>query len=129
MKYIKNYYESTNPNTPDGYLNSLSKKPKLKQIQNQKPTDEVDSVLRDTEKQKDKIVNTKDVIEKELLNTNILEPENKDNAKKLVNDYKTQITEFDKTVNQIDKLKNTLSKSNINKQKQQHIKQSRENNF
>jgi len=129
MKYIKNYYESTNPNTPDGYLNSLSKKPKLKQNQNQKPTDEVDSVLRDTEKQKDKIVNTKDVIEKELLNTNILEPENKDNAKKLVNDYKTQITEFDKTVNQIDKLKNTLSKSNINKQKQQHIKQSRENNF
>jgi vacuolar-type H+-ATPase subunit I/STV1 len=129
MKYIKNYYESTNPNTPDGYLNSLSKKPKLKQIQNQKPTDEVDSVLQDTEKQKAKIIATKDVIEKELLNTDVLEPDNKNTAKAIVNDYKTQITEFDKTVNQIDKLKTTLSKSNINKQKQQHIKQSRENNF
>lgn len=127
MKYIKSYYESVNPNTPEGYLNSLSKKPKLKPDQNH--TDQVDNVLQDTEKQKAKIIATKDVIEKELLNTDVLEPDNKNTAKAIVNDYKAQITEFDKTVNQIDKLKTTLSKSNINKQKQQHIKQSRENNF
>jgi len=121
MKYLNNYklfLEELNPNTPQGYLNSLSKKPKLKPNQQQKsnqqtPTDEVDAILQNTEEQKQKIVARKDAIEKGLLN-NIrdLEPENQKDVQTQVKDYGNQVQEFDKTVKQIDKLDQTLKKSN-----------------
>jgi hypothetical protein len=151
MKHIRNYElfleDMTNPNTPQGYLNSLSKKPKLKPQQNQQQnkqqnqnrnqqqnqqqsaTDEIDNILVNTEDQKQQIVARKDAIEKGLLN-NIqnMEPENQKDVKTQVNDYKTQVTEFDKTVKQIGQLNKTLKKSNIpNKQPSQMMK-SREQN-
>lgn len=134
MKHLNNYMvflEMNNPNTPDGYLKSLANKPKAKiQINSQqkKPTDQVDTILQNTEDQKEKILAQKDAIEKELLNKNVLEPDNKVTAKNLVKDYKNQISEFDKTVNQIDKLKQTLSKSNVNKPIS-YMKQAREKNL
>jgi hypothetical protein len=121
MKRIKSFEifleEMTNPNTPQGYLNSLSKKPKLKPNQNgqkPKPTDEVDDILINTEEQKQRIVAKKDTIEKGLLN-NIkdLEPENQKDVQTQVKDYKNQVTEFDKTVKQINQLSKTLKKSNV----------------
>ena len=86
MKHINNYENFLegmyNPNTPQGYLNSLKQKPKLKSNnQQQKPTDDVDDILIDTEQQKQNIIAKKDAIEKGLLN-NIrdLEPENQENT-------------------------------------------------
>ena len=124
MNHIHKYQqflEQNNPNTPQGYLNSLSKKPKLKprinnqsqQTQQQTPTDEVDTILQNTEEQKQKIIARKDMIEQGLLN-NIknLEPENQQDVKTQVKDYKDQVVEFDKTVKQIGKLDQTLKKSN-----------------
>ena len=123
MKHINNYEffleELNNPNTPQGYLSSLSKKPKLKpnqqkQQQQQQPTDEVDTILQNTEDQKQQIVAKKDVIEKGLLqNIQQLEPDNQKDVQTQVKDYKTQVTEFDKTVKQIDQLNKTLKKSNV----------------
>ena len=120
LRYYKLFLEN-NPNTPQGYLNALSKKPKLKTNinhqqntqqntqQQQNPTDEVDIILRNTEDQKQKIVARKDMIEKGLLkNITELEPQNKVDVKTQVDDYKKQVVEFDKTVNQIDKLKKTI---------------------
>ena len=120
MKHINNYElfleDINNPNTPQGYLNSLSKKPKLKPQVNtnqpqqkpnqnqsqQTPTEEVDTILLDTEEQKQKIIARKDAIEKGLLNNiSQLEPENQKDVKVQVNDYRTQVKEFDKTVKQI----------------------------
>jgi len=117
MKYIKEFnlfLEEINPNTPQGYLDSLSKnkKPQKPQL-NQKPTDEVDTILQNTEDQKQKIIARKDAIEKGLLNNiSELEPENQKEVKTQVQDYRNQVQEFDKTVKQIDKLNQTLKKSN-----------------
>ena len=119
MKHIYNYElfleDINNPNTPQGYLNSLSKKPKLKPQQKQQPqtpTEEVDAILQDTEEQKAKIIARKDAIEKGLLNNiNQLEPENQRDVKVQVNDYRNQVKEFDKTVKQIGNLNKTLKKS------------------
>lgn len=143
MKHISNYElfleDISNPNTPQGYLNSLTKKPKIKpqvkpnqtqQVQ-QKPTDEVDNILYDTEEQKQKIIARKDAIEKGLLNNiSQLEPENQKDVKAQVNDYKTQVKEFDKTVQQIGQLNKTLKKSNrpVNTN-QQSIQTARQNNL
>lgn len=139
MKRINNYEkfleDMNNPNTPQGYLNSLKQKPKLKpnqqknQNQNQKPTDEVDGILQNTEEQKQKILLRKDTIEKGLLN-NIreLEPENQVDVKNQVEDYKKQVTEFDKTVKQIGKLNKTLKKSNILDRSKSQMQTSREQN-
>lgn len=138
MKKINSYQkfleDMNNPNTPQGYLNSLSKKPKLKPNQNQqnnqqKPTDEVDTILQNTEEQKQKIIARKDAIEKGLLN-NIreLEPENQKDVKTQVNDYKTQVTEFDKTVKQIGKLNQTLKKSNVPPKPQLGMAKARDQN-
>ena len=115
MKHISSYklfLEEINPNTPQGYMDSLSKKPKLKT--NQKPTDDVDSILQKTEDQKKQIVAKKDAIEKGLLN-NIknLEPENQKSVQTQIKDYKSQVKEFDRTVKQINQLNKTLKKSNI----------------
>ena len=65
MKHINTYelFLENNPNTPQGYLSALSKKPKLKPNQ-QKPTDDVDDILQNTEEQKQKILIKKDTIEK-----------------------------------------------------------------
>lgn len=138
MKHIRNYelFLENNPNTPQGYLNALSKKPKLKpnvnnqhqhQQQQQDPTAEVDTILQNTEDQKQKIVARKDMIEKGLLqNITELEPQNQVDVKTQVDDYKKQVVEFDKTVNQIDKLKKTIktpvrtSNSNMQKSRQQN---------
>ena len=151
---MKIYYELflediNNPNTPQGYLNSLSKKPILKpntnQNQNtnqrtqqkpnpnnpQKPTDEVDVILQDTEAQKQQIIAKKDMIEKGLLN-NIkdLEPENQKDVKTQVNDYKNQVVEFDKTVKQIGQLNKTLKKSATPTNTPPHMQNARQqNNF
>lgn len=128
MKHINSFelfLEFTNPNTPQGYLNSLNKKPKLKtNIKSnqppQKPTDEVDKILLDTEEQKQRIIAQKDAIEKGFLNSvgNTMEPENKKTAQVMVNDYKNQVKEFDKTVKQIGQLNKTLKKSNVPVKKQ-----------
>ena len=71
MKHLNNYklfVEENNPNTPQGYLDSLSKKPKLKpNIQQKKPTEEVDNILQNTEEQRQNIIAKKDAIEKGLL--------------------------------------------------------------
>jgi soluble cytochrome b562 len=144
MKHISNFelfLEENNQNTPQGYINSLSKKPVLKPVlkpnQNnqkpneQKPTDEVDTILQDTEAQKQQIITKKDMIEKGLLN-NIqqLEPQNQKDVQTQVNDYKNQVKEFDKTVQQIGKLNQTLKKSNVKPVKQQSIQNARQqNNF
>jgi len=148
MKHINNYEmfleDINNPNTPQGYLNSLSKKPKLKPQQNQNqqsqnqqrnqsnqqtPTDDMDNILINTEDQKQQIVAKKDAIEKGLLN-NIqnMEPENQKDVKTQVNDYKDQVVEFDKTVKQIGQLNKTLKKSNIPNKPQSQISRSREQN-
>ena len=119
MKHLNSYelfLEELNPNTPQGYLNSLSKKPKSSQQQKsnqQTPSDEVDTILQNTEEQKQKIIARKDAIEKGLLN-NIrdLEPDNQKDFQVQVKDYRDQVQEFDKTVDQIDKLNQTLKKSN-----------------
>jgi soluble cytochrome b562 len=139
MKHINNYElfleDINNPNTPQGYLNSLSNKPKLKTQQKpkqqQKPTDEVDVILQNTEDQKQQIVAKKDAIEKGLLqNIQQLEPENQKDVQTQVKDYKDQVTEFDKTVKQIDQLNKTLKKSNIrNTSRPQMDKARSQNNF
>jgi hypothetical protein len=133
MKYLKNYtlfQEESNPNTPEGYLKSLSQKPKLNK--NKKDdSDDVDSILQNAEEQKQKIVAKKDVIEKGLLN-NIrdLEPENQKDVKTQVNDYRNQVKEFDKTVTQIDSLNKTLKKSNTANRFKSNIQNARgKNNF
>jgi len=115
---MKLFLEFANPNTPQGYLNSLSKPTKKPVIQNnqkkvvQTPTEEVDGILQQTEEQKAKILARKDLIEKGLLkNIQTLEPENQQDVKTQVNDYKDQVKEFDKTVTQIGKLNQTLKKS------------------
>lgn len=136
MKYIRTYklfLEELNPNTPQGYLNALAKKPKKQNISNnqqqQKSTDEVDNILQQTEDQKQKIINRKDAIEKGLL-TNIrsLEPENQKDVQTQVLDYKKQVQEFDKTVKQIDKLNQTLKKSNKPTKFKPYMQKSREQN-
>lgn len=125
MKNIKSYKlfleDLNNPNTPQGYLSTLSKKPQQKlnqKNQQQKPTDEVDTILQNTEDQKQQIILKKDTIEKGLLN-NIrnLEPENQKDVQTQVRDYGVQVKEFDKTVKQIGNLKKTLDKSNIGQPK------------
>lgn len=142
MKHINNYEiflenGMSNPNTPQGYLNSLSNKTKLKPIQNNnnqqpnnnKPTDGVDNILQDTEQQKQNIVAKKDVIEKGLLqNIQDLEPDNQKEVKNQVDDYKNQVQEFDKTVQQIDKLNQTLKKSNVRTHQNPNMKTVRTQN-
>ena len=98
MKHISNFElfleDINNPNTPQGYLNSISGKPPVKSTikpnttQNQKnqqpqtPSEEVDGILQNTEEQKQKILLRKDAIEKGLLN-NIreMEPQNQKDVK------------------------------------------------
>lgn len=137
MKYLKKYKlftEEMNPNTPQGYLNSLSKKPKAnisinKKNDEKKPTDEVDDILVDTEQKKDDIIIKKDTIEKGLLN-NIrqLEPENQKEVKQQVDDYKKQVVEFDRTVKQIGKLNKTLKNANVPDNSKSQMKKAREKN-
>lgn len=139
MKHLSNFelfLEDINPNTPQGYLNSITKKPILKPNTNQKtpppqtPTEEVDGILQNTEEQKQKILLRKDAIEKGLLNNiNQLEPQNQKDVKTQVADYKKQVTEFDKTVQQIGKLNQTLRKSNIPNNQPPIIKNARQKNF
>lgn len=148
MKHLNNYElfleDMNNPNTPQGYLNALSKKPKLKPQQNnqqnnqqnrtnqqsQTPTDEVDQILLDTEEQKQTILARKDAIEKGLLNNiNQLEPQNQQDVKTQVNDYKKQVSEFDKTVTQIGKLNQSLKKSNIQPATQMSMNKARVQKF
>jgi len=139
MKHINSYElfleDMNNPNTPQGYLNSLSKKPKLKtninKNQQQKPTDDVDTILQDTETQKQNIIAKKDMIEKGLLN-NIkdLEPDNQKDVQIQVKDYKDQVVEFDKTVKQIGQLNKTLKKSNNRPTTRPQMQKARQqNNF
>jgi len=131
IKTFKIFLEENNPNTPQGYLNSLTKKTKLKPNTSQsKTTDEVDNILRDTEEQKKNVIAKKDAIEKGLLN-NIrdLEPENQEDVKGQVKDYKTQTVEFDRTVKQIDKLNKELKKSNRPQVSNQEQKARQQNNL
>ena len=144
MKHIRNYeifLEDMNPNTPQGYLNSLSKPPvkstvkpnvnqNNKNQQPQTPSEEVDGILQNTEEQKQKILLRKDTIEKGLLN-NIreMEPQNQKDVKTQVADYKNQVGEFDKTVKQIGKLNQSLKKSNVPINTQPNIQNARQKNF
>jgi len=140
MKHLNSFelfLEDMNPNTPQGYVNSLSKKPAIKPAikpnqkpnTTQKPTDEVDTILQNTEEQKQQIIAKKDMIEKGLLsNIQELEPENQKNVQTQVNDYKNQVKEFDKTVQQIGKLNQTLKKSNIKPTSQPTIQNARQQN-
>lgn len=123
MKHLNSYsmfLEMNNPNTTQGYLNSLSKGTKKTPVINRKPnqqpqqtpTEEVDTILQQTEEQKAQIVARKDMIEKGLLNNiQTLEPENQQDVKTQVNDYRNQVKEFDKTVKQIGSLNKSLKKS------------------
>lgn len=147
MRHIQNYElfleEMTNPNTPQGYLNSLSKKPKISNNrprpqqnqqgqqrnnqQQQTPDQEVDGILQQTEDQKAQIIARKDMIEKGLLNNiQTLEPQNQKDVQTQVNDYRTQVKEFDKTVKQIGKLNDTLKKSNRPVKFQSQMQKARE---
>ena len=140
---FQQFLEGNNPNTPQGYLSSLSQKTKPNQQQQtkpkpsnqqnkqQRPTDEVDDILLNTEEQKNKIIARKDAIEKGLLNNiNQLEPQNQKDVQTQVNDYKKQVVEFDKTVKQIGNLNQTLKKSNIpNTNNQSNIQNARTKNF
>lgn len=145
MKHIRNYeifLEDMNPNTPQGYLNSLSKQPvkstvkpsvnqnNKNQQQPQTPSEEVDGILQNTEEQKQKILLRKDTIEKGLLN-NIreMEPQNQLDVKTQVADYKNQVGEFDKTVKQIGKLNQSLKKSNVSNNTPPNIQNARQKNF
>src|SRR5574344_704986 len=98
MKHLNNYklfVEENNPNTPQGYLDSLSKKPKIKpKNQQKKTTEEVDNILQNTEEQRQNIIAKKDAIEKGLLN-NIqnMEPENQVDVKNQVKEYGEQVEE------------------------------------
>lgn len=134
MKYIKRFdlFEEVNPNTPQGYLKSLSKKPNLSSDQKnkqQKPTDNVDSILQDAEKQKQNIIAKKDAIEKGLLN-NIrdMEPDNQKDVQSQIKDYEKQVKEFDKTVKQVDKLNQTLKQSDKPIKQGDTIKKAKEQN-
>ena len=90
----------------------------------------IDNLVKKTEEDKEKIKKTKDTIEKEFLSTNILEPENKETAKKMVDEYGKQIKEFDKTVSQIDNLKKSIDKTNKDKEEiKSNMQKARENNF
>ena len=91
--------------------------------------DDVDDLLRDTEKQKQNIIAKKDAIEKGLLN-NIrdMEPDNQKEVQTQIQDYDKQVNEFDKTVKQIDKLNQILQKSNSNSNFKSNIKKSRQEN-
>jgi vacuolar-type H+-ATPase subunit I/STV1 len=139
IKTFKLFLEENNPNTPQGYLNSLrTSKPKTNanlnnnQKQQKSDTDNVDDLLRNTEEGKEKIIAKKDAIEKGLLNNiNDLEPENQEEVKKQVNDYRSQVKEFDKTVQQIDNLNKTLkkSKSELPKDSQQMRRARQQNNM
>jgi len=141
MKHLNNFelfLEDINPNTPQGYLNTIAKKPiakkpiqqNQKNVEPQTPAEEVDGILQNTEDQKQKILLRKDTIEKGLLN-NIreMEPQNQKDVKTQVDDYKTQVTEFDKTVKQIGKLNQTLKKSNAPNNSQPNIQNARQKNF
>jgi hypothetical protein len=143
MRKINNFEkfleEMNNPNTPQGYISSLSNKPKLKPQQTQqnknqqqrRPTDEVDDILLNTEEQKQKIIAQKDMIEKGLLN-NIrdMEPENQKDVKTQVKEYGDQVKEFDKTVNQIGQLNKKLKDSDKKIRPNPSIKNARDkNNF
>lgn len=119
MKHINNYIlflEEMNPNTPQGYLKSLSKTPKKTKLidkdQKPTPTEEVDSILQQTEEQKQKIIVKKDTIEKGLLsNIKDMEPENQEDVKTQVGDYKQQVDQFKKTVDKIKELDKTMKKT------------------
>jgi hypothetical protein len=113
MKKLKTFKIFLEDNEPQTYLDSLKQKKEKENKPNDKPTDEVDGLLQNTEEQKDKIIAKKDAIEKGLLN-NIqdLEPDNQKEVKKQVDDYRDQAKEFDKTVKQIDQLNQKLKKSN-----------------
>lgn len=132
MKYLKsfNMFEEVNPNTPQGYLKSLSVKPNLqKDKSQQKPTDNVDSILQDAEKQKQNIIAKKDTIEKGLLNSiRDMEPENQKAVQTQVKDYEKQVKEFDKTVKQVNKLNQTLKQSDKPINQKSNIEKAREQN-
>lgn len=118
MKYLETFLENSSNTTSSTTIKKLTS------------VEDVDNTLKSTEEQKNKIIAQKDAIEKEFLNKNILEPDNKNAAKKLVDDYKKDITEFDKTVKQIDKLQQTLNKNNSNTNTTKPtIKQAREKNL
>lgn len=134
MKYIKSFdlFEDLNPNTPQGYLKSLTKKPNLSynnKNKEQKPTDDVDSLLQDTENQKQNIIAKKDAIEKGLLsNIRDMEPDNQKEVQTQIKDYDKQVKEFDKTVKQVDKLNQTLKQSDRPIKQNDAIKKAREQN-
>lgn len=134
MKHIKNFdlFEDVNPNTPEGYLKSLSKNPNISSQKNnneKKPTDNVDSILQNAESQKQNIIAKKDAIEKGLLN-NIrdMETDNQKEVQSQIKDYDKQVKEFDKTVKQVDKLNQTLKQSNQPIKNTNAIKRAREEN-
>lgn len=125
MRYLKKYNLFLEENNSQEYLSNLTKK-KPDSKTEQKPTDEVDTILQSTEDQKKKIIAKKDTIEKGLLN-NIknLEPGNQKDVKTQVREYGQQVKEFDKTVKQIDNLKKTLDKSNKNVKQQSQMQKAR----
>jgi hypothetical protein len=134
MKHINNYeifLEEMNPNTPQGYLKSLSKptnkKPLINKNQKPTPTQEVDNILQQTEEQKQRIIARKDAIEKGLLNNiDKLEPENQVDVKKQVDEYTQQVDQFKKTVDQIAELDKTMKKTGKPQKFRNPIQKSRE---
>lgn len=135
MNHVKNYklfLEEMNPNTPQNYLNSLSKKtkPKLNTNQNNKnqqnkiDPDSVDNKFRGLEEQKAKILAQQNIIGNDLT---ALKPET---AKTVVKDYEDEIINFDNTLKDVrqdvDNIDKSVKKAKIIKP---IINPAREKNF
>lgn len=133
MKHISSYKlfveENTNPNTPQGYLNSLSKKPNLNQHQKQNKQNDVDpnsidNKFRNLEDQKAKILAQQNIIGNDLT---ALKPET---AKTVVKDYEEEVSNFDNTLKDVrqdvDNIDKTVKKAKISKP---IIEPAREKNF
>lgn len=131
MKHISNYelfLEESNPNTPQGYLNSLvSKQPKMNNKpkatpkpnrtqqtnqqqpqQQQNPTEEIDSILVNAEQQREEILKTQDAIQ---ATSNLGDKRSQAFAQEQTKNLKQKIQTFDDQVKEVDKLNKNLKYS------------------
>lgn len=105
MKHLSNFklfLENTNSGkTVNGSLKSPS----------EDSNNNIDSLLDDAEEKKQTILLQKDTIEKTLLkDIKKLEPDNQKEVKTQVDNYKSDVEEFDKTINNIKGLNDKLKK-------------------
>ena len=105
MKHLSNFklfLENTNSGKT---VNGSSKSP------SEDSNNNIDSLLDDAEEKKQTILLQKDTIEKTLLkDIKKLEPDNQKEVKTQVDNYKSDVEEFDKTINNIKGLNDKLKK-------------------